>query len=276
MAPPVSPATTSTDVGDVGLDGDGRRPIARARASRSASAAVPATMIRAAPAARAAHVQARPCWPGPWMSTVSPKVTPAVQDGPLVAVGHHRPAQHCSLVAHAVAHLEQLGVGIDVEVVGQSAEQVRRVGGGGGGAAVEGALRAEAGSAVAAVPAMAAAPRALEDHPVALGHPVDGGRRPPQPLDPAEDLVAEDHRVGHVDAAVEVLHVGAAHAAQPDAEQRPVVGHLRHRVLPDLQALRPQQRRRSSSVHSSPLIHAQPTDLGQRTRSPVLERGLAQ
>ena len=128
-------------------------------------------------------------------------------------------------------------------------------------------LRAEPGSAVAAVPAVAAAPRALEDHPVALGHSMDGRGRPSQPLDPSEDLMAQNHRVGHVDAAMEVLHIGAAHPAQLDTQQRTVVGHLRQRVLPDLEALRPNQRRSSHSAHSSPPVTAQPTDPGSRSRS---------
>ena len=181
-----------------------------------------------------------------------------MQDGPLVAVGHDRPAQHGGLVAHGVAHLEQLGVRVHVQVFGQATEEVGRVGRARG-AAVERALRAEPGSAVAAVPAVTAAPGALEDHPVALGHSVDRGGSPTQAFDLAEDLVAQDHRVGHVDAAPEVLDVGATHSTHADPQEGSVVGHVGHGVLPDLQALGSQQRRGSNSAHGSPPVAAQTT-----------------
>ena len=75
MAPPVKSATASaTSASSASITASA--PQARHRASRSASAAVPLTSTWAAPAQRAAQVQARPCWPGPWISTVSPKVAP--------------------------------------------------------------------------------------------------------------------------------------------------------------------------------------------------------
>ena len=89
---------------------------------------------------------------------------------------------------------------------------------------------------------MAAPPRALEDHPVAFADAMGARRVRADGRHPPEDLVTQDHGQRQVDAAAVVLHVGPAHPAELDGEQRALATDVRDGVFADLELAGGQQR----------------------------------
>ena len=88
-------------------------------------------------------------------------------------------------------------------------------------------LTAEALVVAPAVRATAAAESAFEDDAVAFFDFVDVRGVPAELFDPAENLVAEDDRIIHLELAVKVFDIRAADAAHLDLDEAAVRRNVR-------------------------------------------------
>ncbi len=111
--------------------------------------------------------------------------------------------------------------------------------GAGGLAAVADTRFAKARRAAPAVGAAAAALGAFHDDAVAFFDAVDRCRFLAEFFDTAQNLMAEDKRVGQaVLAAVEIFEIGTADAAHFDFDQAAVGANVRDGIFPDFQFVR--------------------------------------
>ena len=197
-------------------------------------------MIVSAPAARAAMTLARPRWPGPRISTVSP--------GPVsgISTAQRKPAPSgLNITASAgreiVADRVHDRVRIEVHVVGVRAPQPGRVARAArrrgrtcrrGRDTPGSARRDRRGSGRSGISASTATRSPTFDPPALRGAVADA-------LDDAERLVPGNQRHAHRDDAGVLLDVAAADAARLDAQQRAVVVDVGDRQLAQLELARP-------------------------------------
>src|SRR5262245_42839352 len=114
-----------------------------------------------------------------------------------------------------------------------------------GTSAVVGALAAKALVVAPTVGAAAAAEGTFQDDPIAFFDFVNLRGVSTQLLDAGKNFMAENDRVGHLQLAVKIFHVGAADAAHFDSQKPAVRRNLGNRIFADLELVRPKQRRSS-------------------------------